>query len=546
MTSLLEWRKNQHDRWRQRDQNYGARMSDKSKGNEARRVEIAAAVESGDAWRFGPLKGRTQQGWANRAVATPKPPPSKLKPGAPTDAGRFNRLATKGSTGPKGPQGPQGPRPLAEAPGLGARPELPGSPAYDNSGYLSELGKVRADLAAQQSRLEQGYKARLSEIQAMFNLAETDQERESLKFAQTDLTNQAAAAKAGIDAAWQQAAIQIDASQQRSGEVTDRTSDEVRDLYNEAAENIDAVAGSAGGGLEQDPMAEAIGLDGGAATERDLAIQAAADEAAYMKRMGDANAADFEWQRGAASRQQASQQGSLQNMSAQQAAALGLNHYQRVNDRIENDRRQMFQYQMDERNRSDSMSRALFDQLSGLDLQIAGERQRGVDRNFDLSNERANRQWELDYSDWGRQRDERDRYSQRERDAFQDFDIQSQLDQRSNSAMAEAMGALPPEGQAFLAQLRSTAKQGGFVSFDGSSIDAPMGEKDVAVSTAITNVEYAINTAMSSRAPDTRTLRFVLESEFSNMDENHKRAFMAKMGVYPTADAVLAKLGIRG
>jgi hypothetical protein len=470
------------------------------------------------------------------------PPSTKLKPGAPTDPGRFNRLATKGASGPKGPQGPS---PLSTAPELGRRPELPGSSSYDNSGYVSELGQVRANLAAQQARLEQGYSSRMAEIAKMFSLAETDQERNALRFAQTDLTNQAAAAKAGINAAWEQAAMGVDAARQDSITSTRESGDRVGDIYAEAVDNINNIAGPDGEGPEGE-MAEAMELEGGARTIRDLMGDGAARERAFFEKLAAADAKRFDWMRASGERQQASQVGELDTMRAQQAAALGLNHYQRVNDRIEGDRRQMFQYQMDERNRYDSMSRALFDQLTGMDVQIAGERQRGIDRNFELGADRTNRQWELDYSDWTRQRDDRARFQQRERDAFQDFDIQSQLDQRSQAAMAEAMGTLPRSGQAFLSTLRGSAQKGGFMTFDGSIVPSPKGEGDVAVATAIVNVENAILQAQTSGASSPQMLRQVLASQLSQMDETHRRAFFAATGVYPTADALMAQLGMRG
>lgn len=212
------------------------------------------------------------------------------------------------------------------------RPE-PTVPLTPEETELSEFQQARADYERDLASLNSGYQNMLSQVRSMYQLSETEEEKQQLRFTLADLEEQFEAGKEAIANLYIEKTQTIQslaaASRGRAGEAAAEASD----IYSQAA--IDLAALQEADSAAQIVANRGLGIGEIRPSPYGELLEATAPIAGqYAQRVGDISAEGLEYLAGLNEAMGAARQGELQSLYASGVATAGIEHARRVAERV--------------------------------------------------------------------------------------------------------------------------------------------------------------------------------------------------------------------
>lgn len=209
-------------------------------------------------------------------------------------------------------------------------------------GINTQLAEATAGAQQDSSAIQQQYNAIFRELQGMYNLSETEEEKERLRFMLADIEAQRDAGLRAIASGYaettgkirERAVLSQKESQERAGRYSDELSQYARQTEQRLIDQQAAqVAGNRGLGIGAgvNPMNEFVGL---------MNTMPAVQQQ-YTQRMGDINSEAIQFLADTVSGQGLAQQGDLQRLAAATRSGTIANHQQAVGDRVAKEQAEM-------------------------------------------------------------------------------------------------------------------------------------------------------------------------------------------------------------
>lgn len=238
---------------------------------------------------------------------------------------------------PAAPPAPSAPTLLPDGsfetqPGPGTRP-APTVPTTPQDSGVSEFEQARQDYERDLAGLNAGYQNMLNQVRSMYQLSETEEEKQQLRFTLADLEAQFEAGKEAIANLYVEKTQTIQALAAASRARTREAAIEASGVYSQAAvdlaalqaaDNAAQVAANRGLGIGEIRQSPYAGL---LETMAPIAGQ-------YAQRVGDISAEGLEYLGALNESMGAARQGELQSLYASSAATAGIDHARRVAERI--------------------------------------------------------------------------------------------------------------------------------------------------------------------------------------------------------------------
>lgn len=218
--------------------------------------------------------------------------------------------------------------------------------ATDSDGVFEnfniELAEATARTESNAAGIQQQYNNIFKELQGMYNLAETEEEKERLRFMLADIEAQRDAGLTALEEGYAKTVGDINARAVKSREETKQRAQQssqelaaIRDRSRERmiAQQAAQVAGARG-----------LGTAAGVSPENewiDLMSQYPETQQRYIQRMGDITAEGIDWLADTTAAQGLAQRGDLQRLAASTRAAVVANQQQQVADRIAREQAEM-------------------------------------------------------------------------------------------------------------------------------------------------------------------------------------------------------------
>jgi hypothetical protein len=209
-------------------------------------------------------------------------------------------------------------------------------------GINMQLAEATAGAQRDSNAIQQQYNAIFRELQGMYNLSETEQEKERLRFILADIEAQRDAGLRAIASGYAETAGKIREravlSQQETKDRSDRYSNELSQYARQTEQRLidqqaAQVAGNRGLGIGSgvNPMNEFVGL---------MNMMPAVQQQ-YTQRMGDINSEAIQFLADTVSGQGLAQQADLQRLAAATRSGSIASHQGAVNDRIAREQAEM-------------------------------------------------------------------------------------------------------------------------------------------------------------------------------------------------------------
>lgn len=207
---------------------------------------------------------------------------------------------------------------------------------------IADINSARQNALKERSGLDTQFQRRMNELRKQFQFTESAEEKRQLSRMVGELERQRDEGYRAIGAGYQRAVEQVQARGAQAAESTAAEQAEVGSLYAGAvgqvqgeAAALNEAADAAGGG------ALGVGADGGSAEAADWAALLAAEGAssqAMTRRLGDITQEGIGWMGDTLRGQEQAQQGDLRRLAMATQAQARMQHDQRVQDRINQER----------------------------------------------------------------------------------------------------------------------------------------------------------------------------------------------------------------
>lgn len=208
----------------------------------------------------------------------------------------------------------------------------------DSSGNPTPEVDIETSRQASLGSIDAQYNRAVSELRSMYNLSETDDEKDRIKFILADIQAQAEAGRQAIQNVFQRKSEEVGKLTEASREAAIKSAQRATDLYQISSAQLQDELEASFAAAAQD----AYGM--GAATPREqseyvqLLSAMAPVTAEYRQAIGDINTQGLEWMSGVMGEQSAARQGDLQRLALSTSAAANAEHKAAVDRRVNAER----------------------------------------------------------------------------------------------------------------------------------------------------------------------------------------------------------------
>lgn len=254
----------------------------------------------------------------------------------------------------------------------GNRPVADAAPQVDP---FAELDSIRADLEAAAGKIDADYQARLAELQGMYQLAETPEERAQLQFVLGNIEAQRESGHTVIRDVYADAVETAGAQAEGMRGKGNARAQTIGNTYRDAAGAIGGHIADAQGMFADEGLGVGATPVGGGAGDWQAMMQAAAPrEQALAQQLTGLAADQTQFLGDMLGAEGAAQQGELERLAMQMAAQATIGHQGQVSDRINQDRRSLAGQSMQLGNRYEDRGWAMEDTALQMAIDLAEQR----------------------------------------------------------------------------------------------------------------------------------------------------------------------------
>lgn len=213
-----------------------------------------------------------------------------------------------------------------------------GATGTDSSGNPTPEVDIETSMRASLGSIDSQYNRAVSELRSMYNLSETDDEKERIKFILADIQAQADAGRQAIQNVFQRKSEEVRKLTETSRESAIKSAQRATDLYQISSAQLQDELDASFAAAAQ----EVYGMGAAIPREQSEYVQLlsamAPVTAEYRQAIGDINTQGLEWMGSVMGEQAAARQGDLQRLALSTSAAANAEHKAAVDRRINAER----------------------------------------------------------------------------------------------------------------------------------------------------------------------------------------------------------------